>query len=187
MSRPPEGNVFPIIPADKMSFSRRRPVYGFGINDAKYKTQIIINGVKIICPYYLTWVSMIKRCYCKKTQLRQPTYRGCTVSKEWLLFSKFKAWMEKQEWNGKALDKDIINPGNTIYSEEKCLFVTGRINSLLNNHSRKRGKFPQGVNLYKKTNKYRAALSSNGIKNILDILILLSRPAKSTKKLKESI
>ncbi len=120
------------IPFDYLSFQKRSGVCGIGINDADYKVLPRVNGKQLICPYYQRWVSMIKRCYSEKTQERQPTYKGCTVCDEWLTFSNFKVWMEKQDWRGKQLDKDVIMSGNKVYSPDYCSFITQKENKAAN-------------------------------------------------------
>lgn len=101
----------------------RKPLYGKGINDSDYVTQ---PSVGERCPFFDRWHSMIRRCYSSNKSQR---YDGCTVSSEWLTFSKFKEWMISQEWEGMALDKDILIPGNKIYSKENCVFVPQYVNS----------------------------------------------------------
>ena len=108
-------------------------VCGVGINDAdyvvkKFETIGYVDGKrkrKLVwtCPYHRAWESMLKRCYSAKYQERQPTYKGCTVSDDWLTFSNFRAWMIAQDWEGKHLDKDLLFEGNKIYSTETCVFV----------------------------------------------------------------
>lgn len=110
--------------------------YGVGINDINYKPNIgsvTVNGKlrPVRCQVYDTWFDMIKRCYSEKHQQRNPSYIGCTVAPEWHLFSNFKAWMESQDWEGKQLDKDLIVPGNKIYSPETCVFLSTEINRLM--------------------------------------------------------
>lgn len=150
------------IPANKISLSGRKSVYGIGINDADYMVQIMIDGKAVRCPYYVTWSSMIERCYSKKCQEKHPTYKGCSVASEWLTFSNFKAWMVRQDWKGNELDKDILIAGNKIYSSESCMFVSSQINSLLNDSRGKRGDFPQGVYFEKQCGKYRSRCNVNG-------------------------
>jgi len=113
-------------------------VCGVGINDADYAVYkyeaIEVNGKikhKLVweCPYYRTWKGMLNRCYSAKYQEKYPTYRGCSVSEEWLTFSVFKMWMEGQDWEGMQLDKDLLFEGNKVYSKEACVFVTNRVNS----------------------------------------------------------
>lgn len=145
-------------------------IYNIGINDADYPVQIkeelpSTDGKRKqklvwICPFYKTWKSMIVRCYSPKYQQKNPTYRDCTVCEEWLVFSKFKSWMEQQEWEFKHLDKDFIVAGNKLYSPETCIFIDQKLNKFLNDHSACRGDLPLGVCLYR--GKYQAQISVNG-------------------------
>ena len=110
----------------------KKLVCGVGINDADYAVQKLetvgyADGKRKqrlvwVCPYYQTWIDMLKRCYSDKLQERQPTYKGCSVSEEWLTFSAFKVWMEKQDFERKQLDKDLLFEGNKVYSAETCVF-----------------------------------------------------------------
>lgn len=80
---------------------------------------------------YQAWSDMIKRCYSEKRQKRQPTYIGCTVCKEWHNYQVFAEWYYGHLPEGLAryeVDKDIINPGNKIYSPEMCTVVSAREN-----------------------------------------------------------
>lgn len=122
---------------------------GVGINDADYVVQIketvgYVDGKqkrKIIwtCPFYQKWASMLSRCYSPRVQKLQPSYGGVTVCDEWLTFSNFKAWMEKQDWEGKVLDKDLIGDSQ-LYSEDTCLFISNRVNSFIGENMV--GEFP---------------------------------------------
>lgn len=112
-------------------------IYGVGINDADYKVRL--------CPFYRKWISMLTRCYSEKYHSKFPTYKNCTVCKEWLTFSNFKRWMKQQDWNGNQLDKDIINPGNKVYSPDNCCFISKELNYFLTNRRSKRGKYKIGV------------------------------------------
>ena len=133
----------------------KKLVFGVGINDADYVTQKFetigyVNGKrkqKLIwkCPYYSVWKDMLKRCYSTKFQERNPTYIGCTVIEEWLIFSVFKSWMEEQEWEGNQLDKDLLFGGNKVYSAETCVFVTNMVNSFTIERGASRGIYPIGV------------------------------------------
>lgn len=149
-------NKFIEIPATKQSFSNRKPIYGIGINDANYITQPIIAGKKLTCPFYRKWTDMLKRCYSDKFKIEYPTYNDCLVCDEWLMFSNFKSWMQRQEWQGKELDKDIIIPRNKIYSPETCAFITSYLNGLLNDRAAERGKYPQGVSFNKRLGKFQS-------------------------------
>ena len=146
-----------------------RLVYGVGINDADYVVEkretIIVNGVRKkrqvwICPYYRTWKSMLERCYSNKYQERRPTYKGCTVSEEWKTFSNFRAWMEKQDWEGKQLDKDLLMVDNKVYSAETCVFVTHSVNSFTSDCGAARGKWLIGVYWNKRAGKFVSRCSN---------------------------
>ena len=150
------------VKANARSMSLRKPVYGVGVNDSDYITDRRLNGKRNFCPYYARWRHMIERCYSEKYQETRPTYKGCTVCGEWLVFSVFKAWMVKQDWKDKELDKDILTQGNNVYSPENCLFVTTAINNLLKTSMAIRGSLPIGVTYEKENNKYQSQISIKG-------------------------
>lgn len=131
-------------------------VFGVGINDADYKTVGGRGRNQWCCPYFSRWKNMLKRCYYPKYKVKYPTYEGCTVCDEWLYFSKFKAWMETQEWEGKELDKDLLRVGNKCYSPDTCTFVTPVINSLIISQKYSKAGFLMGVTYHPSTGKYRA-------------------------------
>lgn len=153
-----------------MKPKNKKLVYGVGTNDAdyavaKFETIRCADGKQKrkrvwMCPYYQTWVSMLNRCYSAKSQKRNPTYIGCTVSDDWLIFSNFKAWMKKQQWEGKQLDKDLLFQGNKIYSAETCVFVSPMVNSFTIDRGNDRGRWPIGVSWHKKTGKFRVQCSN---------------------------
>lgn len=148
--------------ASLLSIAKRRLVWGVGINDADYITQPLLGGIQVMCPYYDKWKAMLKRCYSASFLVKCPTYNGCKVCDEWLTFSNFKLWMEKQDWKGNALDKDLLDQNNRTYSPEKCIFVEQSINLLLNNHKAKRGKYKVGVNKHGLSSKFYSQINVNG-------------------------
>nr|DAF93702.1 MAG TPA: hypothetical protein [Myoviridae sp. ctshb19] len=127
-------------------------VAGVGINDAPYRVleTEVDNGKHVIvarCPFYGVWASMINRCYRDSAHKHRPNYKGCSVANDWLTFSKFRKWMEKQDWQGKALDKDILVPGNRFYGPETCVFVDQMTNSFFAHNTTEkvdRGTFKRG-------------------------------------------
>lgn len=135
-------------------------ILGVGINDANYVVEPRYGGVRIVCPYYKSWSSILTRCYSEKYQKRKPTYKGCSVTEEWLTFSNFRSWMITQDWEGKHLDKDLIIEGNKIYGPETCIFVNGALNSLLTNSTAARGDLPLGVT--KLGRNYQARVGNEG-------------------------
>lgn len=146
---------------------KNKLIYGVGVNNADYQVCQTINGKRIDCPFYRKWTSMLRRCYSTKYQDRYPTYKGCLVCGEWLLFINFKNWMDKQDWQGMHLDKDIVNPGNKTYSPRDCRFITGSLNKLLCDNMAKRGKHHRGVHVHKISGRYYAAVKEDGKKRHL--------------------
>lgn len=136
-------------------------VCGVGINDASYPVKPVKQkGSKdrVVCPFYKKWKAMIERCYSKKYQKHQPTYDGCEVCANWLVFSNFKQWMESQDWIGKDLDKDILKIGNRIYSEENCVLVSETLNGfLINNAYKKKSDYMLGVSISTDGNRFVAS------------------------------
>ena len=141
----------------KQAISFRKPVYGVGINDANYMVTSKLNGKLFRCEIYKTWSNMLKRCYCKKAQDKNPTYKGCSVCDEWLVFSNFARWMKKQDWKGKQLDKDLIKDRNKIYSPDTCVFVDSQVNSLFT-----RSFSASGFKINKKSRKFVVRCRANG-------------------------
>ena len=140
-----------------------RKVYGVGINDADYAVRPRgPDGKQLWCPYYRAWSGMLKRAYCPKFHARQPTYIGVTVCEEWHSFMAFRAWMETQDWEGKQLDKDIIAPGNKVYSPDTCVFVSPNLNTLLLDSAATRGEWPIGASLHKRDKKFYAYIKEGG-------------------------
>ncbi len=137
-----------------------RLVCGVGVNDADYSVNQIVNHKTIKCPIFNKWSDMIHRCYSQRQQIKQPTYIGCKVCPEWLVFSNFKAWVEVQDWKGKHLDKDILFVGNKIYSPETCALVDALTNSFITDRAASRGKYMIGVDFYKMRGKFRSQCSN---------------------------
>lgn len=108
------------------------------------------------CPYYSKWKDMLMRCYSDKFQEKHPTYKGCLVCDEWLVFSNFKKWMINQDWVDKHLDKDIKIPNNKIYSPDTCLFVPPKLNLFMCNNR----KGLLGVNYHKRDKVFGANVNN---------------------------
>ena len=142
------------IRANTKSIGRRKMVHGAGLNDSICKISQKINGKKAICQYYRKWADMLNRCYNPKFQERDPTYIGVTVCEEWLTFSRFKSWMETQDWEGKHLDKDLLFEGNKVYSLETCVFVSDRVNVFTINSGKARGNYLVGCSWNKNVEKF---------------------------------
>lgn len=84
------------------------------------------------------WLKTLRRCY------GGATLKGGkrTVAKEWLLFSNFKKWFDKNYTEGYVLSVNIISTENTEYSPDKCLFIPNELQVLIDKkitHNRAKG------------------------------------------------
>lgn len=172
------------IRRDRVRSSMPGSVQKIGTNDALYTTNPKIEGRTVPCPYYRKWNSMLQRCYSIKYQENQPTYKDCTVSKDWLYFSNFLAWMEERykeyflnihdryptkeelhnadELGSLCLDKDILVLDNKIYSADTCCLCSKEVNSLLVDCEAARGKYAKGVFWDSFHKKFKASLNIRG-------------------------
>lgn len=137
--------------------SRRRPIFGVGIND--YDGNVIDENGNIKY-FYSVWHSMIRRCYSANHQKIGTSYIGCTVCDEWKKLSKFKEWFDENYIDECHLDKDILVQDNKVYSPTTCCFVPQYINSLLTDHKAARGKYMLGV--VKSKNVFTACVNRDG-------------------------
>ena len=106
-------------------------IYGIGINDLEYSVNIGGRGHQERCPFYLKWKDLIRRCYYDNFKELKKSYLEATTCESWIRASIFKSWMEKQDWEGNHLDKDLLVPGNKIYSPETCVFIPGFLNQAI--------------------------------------------------------
>lgn len=113
---------------------------------------------------YLRWHDMIHRCYNVKFHERQPQYGECSVCEEWLNYSNFKIWYDKNIYGDHQLDldKDILFKGNRIYDPAHVVLVPHEINTLFIAGDKCRGDLPIGVSFETSKNKYRATVSFMG-------------------------
>lgn len=135
---------------------KNRLVCGVGVNDADYPVNKRENGKRVMCRYYQAWANMLERAYSDKYKQNRPTYEGVTVCEEWRSFTRFRAWMEAKDWEGKELDKDILFQGNKVYSPDTCVFVDGFVNLFLTDRAAARGEWPLGVDWFEQKQKFRS-------------------------------
>lgn len=147
---------------------KKNKTYSVGFNSGgKYKTRA---GSKI-APAYQLWRNMLRRCYDTECQERFPTYKGCSVSENWFDYQVFADWFYSHKYSnlGFHLDKDILVSNNKVYSPDACCFVPSELNNLFTDSAASRGKFPQGVYLNKRSNKYMARLTVDGKSDYLGL------------------
>lgn len=101
------------------------------------------------------WSNMRNRCLPGGAeQARNSTYVGCTVEGIFTDFQLFTEWHVNQVgygMKGYHLDKDLLEAGNKIYSENTCVLVPSALNKLLCLTGSKRGSLPLGVCFDKRT------------------------------------
>lgn len=152
-------------------------VYGVGINDADY----VVNVRETIgydkegkqiqkslwrCPFYTTWVNMLKRCYNQSYKKNFPSYNECSVLPEWHYFTNFRVWMAEQGWQDKSLDKDLLFPRNKLYSPDTCIFISNKVNTFITESNAARGEWPIGVDFKKYLKRFRAQCNDINIDKI---------------------
>ena len=149
------------VKASKKSIDMRKPLYGVGVNDSWYVISKKSEGKLNLCPIYRTWTNMLMRCYRVEYAEKHPTYEGCFVCDDWLLFSNFYEWAESRFLTGHDLDKDLKYPYNKEYSPEKCLFVSKQVNYLILG-KRRNSKYKQGVSWCDRDKRFTAHISIDG-------------------------
>ena len=111
---------------------------------------------------------MIRRCYNEGTKDKFPAYYGiCKVCNQWLNMQIFSEWFEENKYEcGERLhiDKDILYPGNKIYSPDTCIFVPQSINCFFTEHNI---SISRGVSFRKDTKKYTARISIYNTQRVL--------------------
>lgn len=112
---------------------------------------------------YHSWWQMINRCYNENDKGFIAGYNLCSVDELWHNFQNFAPFylgdrFRQDKWH---LDKDILIPGNKIYSKDTCVFLPVTLNSLLAKQQKPTANnLPQGVYKIKDrvTNKYQARI-----------------------------
>lgn len=96
---------------------------------------------------YQTWRGILERCFDTKFQEKEPSYKGCSICSEWLLFSGFKEWFDIHYVDGFEIDKDLLSSASCkLYSPETCVFLPMEINRLLRSKPKKKNSnLPSGV------------------------------------------
>lgn len=152
------------IKKGQISNPYHKSVFGvgyLGINkyDSKIENKII----------YRTWCNMLMRVYDKKQLLKTPTYNNVTVCDEWLDFSKFKEWYDKNyplqiEGVKFELDKDLLQLESEfkIYSPKTCLFLPNKVNIFFANKQLNNTKGYTGVVYFKHLNKWSSQINEFG-------------------------
>ncbi|KMK23116.1 hypothetical protein ABW11_21145 [Pluralibacter gergoviae] len=137
-------------------------IFGVGHFDVSFPRSIRIGGRQHNHSAYSVWNSMLRRCYAPNTVKMARNYAGCSVCQEWLYFSNFLAFYKSGHRENSALDKDLLIPGNKVYSPERCVFVPQALNNFTLDRARARGDCPLGVCWDKQRGKFKANIRVNG-------------------------
>lgn len=103
-----------------------------------------------------------------KYKSHRPTYKDVTVSENFKDFQFFAEWCNNQVGFGTAgfvLEKDLLVPGNRIYSEDTCIFVPDIINSFLTFNKTRQNGLPIGVSWSSTEDCYRSYCAQLNGKN----------------------
>lgn len=127
-------------------------VRGVGTNDINQPSKT---------PSYRRWIGILSRCYSSTDNIKNFHYQDCYVCDEWLVFSNFKRWFDKQEaihgdLSMLEVDKDILIHGNKIYSPDSCLMVHRKVNAFFNDHRSASGKYKLGCYYQKEKGMFMA-------------------------------
>lgn len=109
----------------------------------------------------LLWQNILARC--------KDTERSTNLFKDYQTFTDWcqgqYGYMQKED-NGSfwPLDKDIINPGNKVYSETTCCFIPSKLNTILGvgGHKTKESPLPLGVTYDKERHCFRCTIRVDG-------------------------
>ena len=166
-------------------------VCGVGFND---KTRpVFVDGKKV--KEYGLWQNMLSRCFSEKLQTRQPTYKGCNVSDNFLHYSFFYDWCQEQVGFGKVdengrywqLDKDLLFVDNKTYSEAACVFVPQEVNKFFTDCGNARGEYPVGVCFDKAMGKFKAYCTVNSKQQHLGLFNTPQEAFAAYKPFKENL
>lgn len=99
-------------------------VYGVGVKGSA-KISVRRKAIKS----YKIWSGILKRCYGKDSDVKYPTYVGCSMCDEWKYFPNFREWFDANYIEGFELDKDTVIEGNRVYSPNTCVFISHKENA----------------------------------------------------------
>lgn len=114
---------------------------------------------------YTSWAGMFKRCYTfyEDKPRARINYEGCEVHEDFTYLPDYIDWYNNQivqpKWH---LDKDLLVPGNKIYSPNTCVFLPRALNTFLTIRGNARGPYPIGVTYHERLDKYEARCNRDG-------------------------
>lgn len=140
-----QGNGCPLCWKER----RKSGIYGVGICDMYDVTKTMA---------YVVWRNILSRCYSETSLKKSPTYSDARVCDEWLVFSNFKIWFDKNYVKGCTIDKDLLSRDCKLYSPSTCIFLPNEINVALISKQRKSNNPHPGVRKCK--NRFQVFVSN---------------------------
>ncbi|WP_457265809.1 hypothetical protein [Pseudomonas sp. P5_C3] len=134
---------------------------GVGYDSAERRKALGMPYHETTCRSFQRWKDMLNRCY----RSGATAYTGCTVCPKWHDFQEFADWFVGQPYASEAdmeLDKDILDPLNTVYSPEFCSLVPRVINQMFRDTRSQRGMLPIGVTVAARGEGFVSRLSMYG-------------------------
>ena len=152
------------------------------LGDGNYKVANTVYGRK--------WMAIMKRCYNFSKNIKDKSYKNCSVDTHWHNFQNFAKWFEEnynpETMQGWHLDKDILVKGNKVYSSETCCLIPSEINMLFVNSSSSKNKNCIGVTYHSRLNKYEAALNKKSKSFYLGLFYTMEEAFDAYKTAKEA-
>lgn len=136
-------------------------VCGVGYNSVDRRKALGLPYHETTCRSHRRWTDMLRRCY----ESEATAYAGCTVCRKWHDFQEFADWFVDQPYASEAdmeLDKDILDPLNTVYSPEFCSLVPRVMNQIFRDTRSQRGVLPIGVTIASRGKGFVTRLSKYG-------------------------
>lgn len=109
-------------------------IHGIGfLGEGEYRAYITRTKQSLA---YSGWSNMLYRCYSPEAEIKNPTYKDCTVHKDWYNFQNYAEWFYTNYKEGYHVDKDLSCKGNKLYSEGTCIFIPRKVNNFLSGEER---------------------------------------------------
>jgi hypothetical protein len=165
-------------------------IHNFKDADGKYQKYLITNRKTTWTVSGRVWNCMNNRCRPGgSVQKKQPAYIGCSTSVNFKDFHFFAGWHENQIGFGLdtyELDKDILIPGNKLYSEDRCVLVPSALNTFFSDSRAIRGAYPQGVVWHPQRRKFQAQIKIDNKNTYLGLFATVDLAASAYKEAKDS-
>lgn len=131
-----------------MKYLQDKLVHGIGRKGETYKSH---DGIKPLKEYE-HWAGLLRRCGLKYQSVNA-AYSEVTCSINFKSYTFFYEWCQEQAGFGNRdekgmlwqLDKDILVKGNRLYSEDTCVFVPKRLNTIFLKNKSQRGVYLIGT------------------------------------------